>query len=258
MGRNILAEKGRCSEHDLLERLNAYIAPVDAKWQSRLKPADASMLDDLAFYLGMKEHDLELPASFIEFAKFAGEDDGGLLSVPLRGRFSIRKMLETAIEIYEYEPENMDPCHFEFILDEVGMAYILCQENESGIYYEDTCWISSSFENLLFQCAIRLFEEKYFKERLHFGSSKNSFRESERNRQGNDLETIMREIVSSDNLQCAWFNDACFFFAYNEEYSVCLKKENAVAGKIMGKDTQKMTSVLQRLLPQIGGKIVYF
>jgi len=249
---------------NLQECLNAYIEPVDSKWLGRLKPAEDSMLDKLQFYSGMKLHHLELPVSFIEFSRFAGEDDGGLLSIPLKGKFSIRKIVEIAKEIYEYEPENMDPYNFEFLWDEVGMAYILKQGEESGIYYEDTCWISSSFENLLYQCAVRIYEEKYFKERIFFGSSIKSFKESERKRQGDTLLSIMQEIVSRDNLQCVWFNDEHFFFAYGDDYSVIIVKwgsgndKYSVAGKIMGNDKHRIYNVLQKLLPQIGAEIQNF
>lgn len=241
---------------NLLECLNAYIEPVDSEWLNRLKPADESMLDKLQLYLGMKMHNLKLPVSFIEFSKFAGESDGGLLSIPLKGKFSIEKMVEVAKEIYEYEPEYIDPYNFEFLLDEVGLAYIIKQGEESGIYYEDTCWISSSFENLLFQCAVRLYEQKYFRERIFFGSSMKMFKESEDKRQEDTLSSIMQEIVSRDNLQCVWFNDEYFFFAYGDDYSILLEKNVTVAGTVMGNDKHKMHCVLQRILPQIGAVIV--
>ncbi len=69
---------------------------------------------------------------------------------------------------------------------------------------------------------------------------------------------IMQEIVSRDNLQCVWFNDEYFFFAYGDSYSIILVKWGSVAGKIMGNDKNRIHSVLQKILPQIGAEIQNF
>ena len=92
----------------LLERLNDYIEPVDKNWFSKIKPADIDLLYKLKRVLGMEETGVEFPESFVEFVKYAGEDDGGLLSKTLKGNLSISDLVESNEEIYKFEKDAQD------------------------------------------------------------------------------------------------------------------------------------------------------
>lgn len=245
----------------LINRLNNYISPVDFDWIKKIKPADDSQIYKLRKVLGMEEIGLNFPESFLEFAKVAGEEDGGLLSKTLRGKFSISDLIEFNEEIYNYEKESLTPYYFEFLTDEVGMSYAIMLNNnkENGVYYENTCFISSSFENLLFQCAVQRYEEKYFKMTLKFGSSINSLAESFNKRKGVEPFELMDQICDRYDLKRAWFSDDFFYFAYSDKISILLLNDEAVAtaGKISG-DDELVKVLADDLLPKIGAKLQKF
>lgn len=245
---------------NLIDQLNIYIGSVDSEWINKIKPIDDRFIIDLRKYLGMKKMNLDFPYSFAEFAKYAGEDDGGLLSKPLKGKFNIMELIEQNKEIYTFENESLDPYNFEFLTDEVGMSYILKLNNniDSGIYYEDTCFISSSFENLLFQCAVRLYEEKFFLKNIGFGASINSMMETEELCKGVKPFELMDELCSKYCLKKTWFNDEFFYFAYSENFSVLLINQVAVSGKIFGNDDKIIKMISEYLLPRLGAEVQQF
>lgn len=77
-----------------MERLNDYIKPVDKEWFSRVKLSDMYSINKLRKLIGLERVGLNFPETFIEFAKYAGEGDGGLLTETLLGKFSISTMIE--------------------------------------------------------------------------------------------------------------------------------------------------------------------
>lgn len=239
----------------LIERLNKYINKVDPEWINRIKGASREDVELLKKYSGVKEKNLELPGAFIEFVESAGEGDGGLISDILNGEFSIKELVETNKEIYELWPETMKPSEFEFLYDELGMPYIINLGNNNVIEYEDTCHISSSFENLLFQCAICKYEDKFYKNKIRFGASIKSFEDARKKRNGDTLVSIMKELIEEYDLEGTWFNDEYFFYAHNTEFSIILMKRVAIAGQLMGNNISQMEKLLERLLPSIGAKI---
>ncbi|WP_010250464.1 hypothetical protein [Acetivibrio cellulolyticus] len=255
--RSIFEKRDRLS---LIDQLNIYIGSADSEWIHKIKPIDDRCIVDLKKYLGMEEMNLDFPYSFVEFAKYAGGDDGGLLSKPLKGEFSIMNLIEQNKEIYNFEKESLDPYNFEFLTDEVGMSYILKLDNntENGVFYEDTCFISSSFENLLFQCAVRSYEEKFFLKNIGFGASINSMRETEELRKEAKPFEIMDGICDKYCLKKSWFNDEFFYFAYSENLSVLLINQVAVAGKIFGNDDKMIKTISEYLLPKLGADVQQF
>ncbi len=242
----------------LIERLNFYIGKVDDAWISSLIGASKEDIDLLKKYSGLKEHNLELPNSFIEFIDKAGEGDGGLISNVLNGKMSVKRLVDINKGIYEMWPETMHPFEFEFLYDEVGIPYIIKLGNNNEIEYENTCYISSSFENLLFQCAVRKYEEMFYKKKIRFGASIKSFKESKNRRKEDTIMSIMDELIKEYNLECAWFNDNYFFCARNDIFSIILLKRVAMAGQLSGNDISQMDDFLRRLLPMIGAEIQSF
>lgn len=239
----------------LIERLNEYIGKVDSKWINSLKGACKEDIELLIKYSGLKDFGLELPDSFMEFIECAGEGDGGLISDVLNGDFSIKELVETNKEVYEMSPETSHPLEFEFLYDELGMPYIIKLENNNAIEYEDTCYISSSFEKMLFQCAIRKYEKMFYDRKICFGSSIKSFEESRTMRKDDTIISIMDEMIKEYDLQCAWFNDEYFFYAHNNDFSIILLKRVAIAGQLMGNNISQMENFLKQLLPIIGAEI---
>lgn len=242
-------------KNSLIERLNEYIGKVDSEWINTLKGASKEDIELLKKYSGLKEYNLELPNSFMEFIERAGEGDGGLISDVLNGDFSIKELVETNKEIYEMWSETMHPLEFEFLYDELGMPYIIKLGNDNLIEYEDTCYISSSFEKLLFQCAVRKYEDMFYKKKICFGASIKTFQESRGKRKDDTIIAIMNELITKYDLECAWFNDEYFFYAYNNDFSIILLKRVAMSGQVMGNNISQMEDFLKQLLPIIGAEI---
>ena len=204
----------------------------------------------------MNQVKINFPKSFTDFCYFAGENDGGLLSTVLKGIFSVASLIEFNKEIYDFYKEDLDPYNFEFLTDEVGMGYVIkqCDDIEIGIYYEDTCFISSSFEKLLFQCAVRLYEEKYFFEKICFGLGVSLLNQND----GLIIFDIVKKNCQVYNLKEVWFNDNYFYFAYCDSFSIFLINQVGITGQIAGNDVQKMESFFKQIERQIGTKIQIF
>lgn len=247
----------------IINKLNDYISAVDSGWINRLKPASEENLRLLKKYSGMDKEKLDFPNAFVEFAKYAGEGDGGLLSETLKGTFSIEDLVLENKETYERFPEDIAPYNFDFLMDYLGMHYMILLGRKQEVYYgewdevdyDETCFMSTSFEYFLFQCAVLKYEEMFYKDSIYFGSSLHSFKESEDKRQSDTLVSIMQTFVEKYNLECAWFNNNYFFHAYNKDISIILEKKGAVAGKIMGNNIWQMKEFIKPLLDMIGATI---
>lgn len=247
----------------IVNKLNKYISAVDPGWINRLKPTSEENLRLLKKYSGMDKENLDFPDAFIEFAKYAGEGDGGLLSETLEGDFSIEALVWENKETYESFPEDINPFNLDFLTDYLGMRYMILLGQQGEVYhgewdeidYDETNYMSPSFEYFLFQCAVLKYEGMFYKESIYFGSSPLSFKKSADKRQSDTLESIMQTFVEKYNLKCAWFNNDYFFHAHNKDISIILDKRGAIAGKIMGNDLQQMEEFINPLLDMIGAVI---
>ena len=202
----------------IVERLNEYIKLADPGWLTKLKPANEKDIEFLKKYVGLTNENLNVMDSFIEFARYAGEGDSGLISSILKGKFSIKDLVQRNAEIYGILPKDINSNEFEFLTDEVGMDYMIELKEGGRIFYEDTCYISSSFEHLLFQCSIRKYEEMFYKDNIYFGSSIQSFQESRKRRKDDTLSCIMQRLVEEYDLQTPWFNDEYFFMHMGRDF----------------------------------------
>lgn len=248
---------------DLINKLYDYIRAVDPEWINRLKPASEENLRLLKKYSYMDRANLDFPDAFVGFARYAGEGDGGLLSETLEGTFSIEDLVYQSKDIYERFPEDINPFYFDFFMDYMGMHYAILFDQREEVYYgewdvidyDEKYYISTSFENFLFQCAVLRYEEMFYESSICFGSSPNSFKESADKRPNDTLESIMQSFIGKYNLECAWFNNQYFFHARNKDISVILDKNGVVAGKIMGNNKWQMEELIKPLLEMTGAVI---
>ncbi len=231
---------------DFMEGLSAYISPVDPGWRGRLIPPEPEDLADLQMYLEMQKGNPKVPESYLKFACYAAEGDGGLLSDVLLGEFYLVRLSE----ITENQNNKLYVDGLNCFWNEMGVMYFIDLKNDGKISCEGDFYISSSFENLLFQCAVRKFEKKYFAENLGFGYKSLSSFEQKRL-----LDIVLKEFIKKNQMQTVWFNDEYFLFAYNQEYSFCIRQTEYPKGKISisgvfyGNDIDK---IQRELLPQIG------
>lgn len=246
----------------IINELNEYISKFDPEWINRLKPASEEDLKLLKKYTLMDREGLEFPEDFVEFVRYAGEDDGGLLTAYLGGIFSIKYLVRLNKYDYEECPEEINPFELEFFMDDMGFSYYIILNKKNVIYYTDSGGLegdysevevrSSSFKNFLFQCAILSYEEKRYKNCVNFGSSINSMKESAYKRKDDTLESLAHELIREYDLECAWFNDEYFLYAHNKEISIIFCKTSAIYGYVMGNDSQQTEKIINYILPMIG------
>ncbi len=231
---------------DLMEGLNAYISPVDPSWRERLIPPEPEDLEELQMYLEMQKQNPKVPEAYLKFACYAAEGDGGLLSDVLLGEFCLARLPEIT------ENANNDLLVNSLLIfwDEMGERYFIDLNNDNKISLEEGYYISSSFENLLFQCAVQKFEEKYFPEYVGFGYETLLSFDQKR-----VVDSALKEFIQKNQMQTVWFNDEYFLFAYNQEYSLWIQQYEfyeggiSVGGTFYGNDIDK---IQRELLPQIG------
>ena len=143
---------------DLMEGLSAYISPVDPGWRRRLIPPEPEDLADLQMYLEMQKENSKVLESYFKFACYAAKSDGGLLNEGEEFRFIMPSKITEHINNND-ELDNGVACVYDLI---TGLMCYIDLENDGKISKEGDYYISSSFENLLFQRAIEKFEERYF------------------------------------------------------------------------------------------------
>ncbi|MFG6368824.1 MAG: hypothetical protein K1W16_10445 [Lachnospiraceae bacterium] len=229
-----------------MEGLNAYISPVDPSWRERLIPPEPEDLEELQMYLEMQKQNPKVPEAYLKFACYAAEGDGGLLSDVLLGEFCLARLPEIT------ENANNDLLVNSLLIfwDEMGERYFIDLNNDNKISLEEGYYISSSFENLLFQCAVQKFEEKYFPEYVGFGYETLLSFDQKR-----VVDSALKEFIQKNQMQTVWFNDEYFLFAYNQEYSLWIQQYEfyeggiSVGGTFYGNDIDK---IQRELLPQIG------
>ena len=236
---------------DLMEGLSAYISPVDPDWRGRLIPPEPKKLEELQMYLEMQKENPKVPESYFKFACYVAEGDGGLLYEGEEFRFIMPSKITEHINNND-ELDNGVACVYDLI---TGLMCYIDLENDGKISKEGDYYISSSFENLLFQRAIEKFEERYFPKYFGFWFGRRfSFEQKKA------LDTVLKEFIQRNQMQTVWFNDEYFLFAYNQEYSFWItqteyqKGEVAVSGVFYGNDIDK---IQRELLPQIGAVAIY-
>ena len=238
---------------ELIEGLNAYISPIDPSWRDRLIPPEPEELGELQKFIEIQKGNMGIPESYLKFACYAAEGDGGLLSDVLKGEFYTIKLPENTHNLQNGELLDKKLFDIEFLWDEMGVEYIIDVKNGGKISYGRSYYISSSFEKLLFQCAVLKFEDSYYSNYLSIGYNRYFTYEQKKS-----LDKVLKEFIWKNQMQMVWFNDEYFFFAYNQECSILLEQYElmkgriGVGGRFFGNDSDKMQ---KELLPQIGARV---
>lgn len=147
------------------------------------------------------------------------------------------------------ESDVTHPYCFDFMMTMgLGIPYSinLGKENEK-VYRDMAVEVSSSFENLLFQCAA----EKY--ERLYFSSCEMiqpriKFADLDYAKQGRRLFLIIDRIAKENGLCRAWFSDDSVYFAYSDEMSLFINsRDYGVLGMISYDKKEKVEDIKKSL-----------
>ncbi len=97
----------------VIQRLCAYIAPVDSTWFNSLRTAKETQIMELKRKLRLDSLGLELPAVYIEFLRYAGEGAGGLFYDFLHTEMSISSLLSEKTKVYFNGADSLKPYCFE-------------------------------------------------------------------------------------------------------------------------------------------------
>ena len=206
---------------NIINTLDEYIYYFDKEWKDRCKPSSISAINKLKKYTKMDLFDLNFPDAFVEFVCFAGEDDGGLLSA-INGKICISELVSLNQDMYENWEEDINPMEFEFMLDEIGIPYLINLNDSSKIWYENECAVSSSFENFLMQCAVRKYEKTRFKNQVSL-SFKNF---SPGNNEPEEIIFLKERLTDKLRLNIQSYSDEYFWFAKSSEISIYIRKNS--------------------------------
>lgn len=267
------------SEMDLYERLEEYITPADREWKTRIKGASEEEIEELREKSGLKERHLEFPKGYLAFARKMGNDDGGLLDSRLLGIGSISDILtmyreaelneqyrekyiypydeitekieteEKEIEDDEEEIEEEERC-FYFFWNEMGIWYGINLEDKKKdcIQCDGGEIISSSFEKLLFQCAVRRYERKYYPFHCGFTSSQMSLERAIK-LNGEEIEEVADKIIRKYDLKKAWFSDKWNIIVYSDILTIYIAPLN---GEIYSNNKEILKEIEEEILIKLG------
>ncbi len=241
----------------IMQRLRAYIEPVDCTWFENLKPAKTSQIEELKRQLDLDNLGLQFSKSFLSFLYEAGEGAGGLFCDFLHAEISVSNLLSQNTCVYINEADSMKPYCFDFLQDSMGICYSMnLDENNQKIYMEETYEISDNFEKLLFQCAVHRYEREYYLHTTFFSASQNSFYDSKIGRSEIDLFDYLHQVIKQYQSEKAWFSDKFNFFAYNDEMSFILNRSGVgFYGYIYFDDMKLLHEMQKGWLAETGARL---
>lgn len=210
-----------------------------------------------------------------------GNDDGGLLDSRLIGSGSIADILtmyreeelneqyrekyiypydeiterietrEKEIEEEEEEIEEVERC-FYFFWNVMGMWYgINLEDKKKGCIQDDGGEIiSSSFEKLLFQCAVRRYESKYYPFFSGFTASQMSLERAIK-LNGEEIEEAADKIIRKYNLKKAWFSDKWNIIAYSDIVTIYIDIAS-LNGGIYSNNKEILKEIEEEVLIKLG------
>lgn len=107
-------------------------------WRNRLIPPVPEELEKLQRFIEKQKGNMGIPESYLKFACYAAEGDGGLLSDVLKGEFYTIKLPEIT-----HNMQNGELLDIELLWDEMGVEYIIDLKNDGKISYGRSYYISS-------------------------------------------------------------------------------------------------------------------
>ncbi|GFI09299.1 hypothetical protein IMSAGC007_01760 [Lachnospiraceae bacterium] len=250
----IIPQKG--SAKTIIQRLRAYIDPVDDTWSTKIRPANEMQIEELRQQLNLVERGLELPEVYVEFLHHAGECAGGLFST-FCAEMSIFSLISDNEGICINNADDTKPYCFTFLKDYLGICYTMNLDNQNQkIFMEEDYAVSENFENLVFQSAITQYEKKYYPFYVYFSSSIHGLNTSEIGIKEIDLFDYADQIVKKYCLNKLWFSDSYCFFACSNEMSLMLNRSGGgVYGAICFNEKEMQREMEKVLLSKINAKI---
>ena len=250
--KNRIPTKGNAE--NMVQRLRSYIEPVDPDWFKKLKPASEQNITKWREILEFNEKNLDFPPTYLEFLRYAGENDGGLFEKTLFVEISLESQISYLWRVDINEKDIFQPYCFEFMqTKDLGIAYTMNLEKNNKIYIEMEEEFSGSFEKLVFQCAIQIYEHLYFSSYESIWPTVDIFDDFDVIQQGKKLFPVLDKIVEKHHLQKAWFSDDLMYFAYTDEMSLLINcRELGFRGIIFYNQKEKVKNIKASLISEVG------
>ncbi len=243
------------SSKTMIQRLRNYIEPVDENWFQNLKSASDENIEKWKKHLGLEEKKLDFPSTYLEFLRYAGEGDSGLFEKTIGVKMSIESQFPYYRHVYINECDRLRPYYFEFMTTfDYNIPYLMnVGEKNNKIYFGMEQEFSGSFEKLVFQCAIQIYEHLYFSSYESIWPTVDIFDNFDVIQQGKKLFPVLDKIVEKHHLQKAWFSDDLMYFAYTDEMSLLINcRELGFRGIIFYNQKEKVKNIKASLILEVG------
>ena len=209
----------------MIERLYKTMNAIDTEWSKMIKPAPQSQIEVLNKIL--KQHDRNIPLSYLLFLQAMGMNDNGLLEQEWDGYSEVNSntLLENYIVGYDdLISDGFLP--FSFHWTDVILSMKLSGSDNPPVY--SNCHdelFSGSFEKYLFQMAFRKAKNTLFLYHIHCAASTERFRDilakkTVQNFSWTKPVELMEALLKPYQLQKAWFSDDAHFYGISSEYLI--------------------------------------
>ncbi len=239
----------------MIPRLRAYIEPVDSEWFQKLKPASEENIEKWKKKLKLEDKGVDFPPTYLEFLRHAGEGDGGLFEKTIGVKISLESQFPYRWSVYLNEFDESHPYYFEFMdTVDLNIPYLMnLGDKNNKIYMDMEQEFSESFEKLVFQCAVEVYEHLYFSNFESIWPTVDKFDSFDLVQQGKELFPILDKIVEKYRLQKAWFSDDLFYFAYTDEMALLINcREVGFRGIIFYNQKEKVKNIKASLISEVG------
>lgn len=209
----------------MIERLCKTMNAMDREWSRMIKPAPQSQIEVLNKIL--KQHDRNIPLSYLLFLQAMGMNDNGLLEQEWDGYSEVN--IDTLLGNYSEDYSDLVSdgfLPFSFHWTDVILSMKLSESDNPPIYryYHDELF-SSSFENYLFQMAFRQVENTQFLYQVRCATSKEEFRDILAEKAAQNFSwtkpmELIETLLKPYQLQKAWFSDDVHFYGISSEYLI--------------------------------------
>ncbi len=225
---------------NILERLNEYITQFDTEWIRKIKGADDEQILKLISMSEISKLGYTCPRDYLVYLKTMGKDDGKLL----RYSFKAETDIDTVIDVYDTKREDsyypIEPNHFVIGFEqECGFEYIMdlkdntyCIKSEEGNIPELN-YKSSSFEKLMFQSAVKKYEQQKMPYIIYFANNRIDYEGALAKIKGNDIFYEVDCLCRRFRLEKIWISDEWNYIAMNEESTIWIKRDYTLSGAVM-------------------------
>lgn len=244
---------------NLIEDLIEYISSFDIDWRNRLKACSEKKIKKLIAVSEIEDNGYKLPESYINYLRYMGEDDGGLLGNFYAGYYDI----DTLIEDYpdwisdKYGYVELKNNQFAFFIGEMSNEpiYIMNFVDKTNYYISinEEKYIES-FDKLLYRMALgqqnflkskgRILDFKYM---MNFWINDNECEKKFINSIEKKLLEIIENIGDKYNYKKLWFSDKWAYLSLKENGIMESKIDNKFFGRVRCNNINEIYNIKKEL-----------